>query len=351
MAKKLRKSAKVTAADRIRFHLPTPPEGFQGNEEISELFAPTLAALDKRIEKESELHSSDEMTTDVLMRGPHPDGGFVAVLYSHNFNPFTWIKEKYQNRGGGPEERDYLKKLQRKQELDRRRAILIARGNARNKVAAIKVTEQEYRRAGINPGKKVKVRTEHEFYGEKTFKALKPQTEYEVGQHSPYNERSRKVTNTSVKAAIAVALKAERAKQFQTAYSLTPSGELEAATGNLFLKNVSIAGKTPTTAQIAEVGDEKPEKVQAHIVSAVKKGYMQPATSVVSSVSAPSSISVAPSAPSISYQPAHTPSTSEEKAAAVRAKYKGVSSKQATKEWIQTHPTEAAQLKAKYNLA
>jgi hypothetical protein len=192
MAKKLRKSAKVTAADRIRFHLPTPPEGFQGNEEISELFAPTLAALDKRIEKETELHSSDEMTTDVLMRGPHPDGGFVAVLYSHNFNPFTWIKEKYHNRGGGPEERDYLKKLQRKQELDRRRAIKIARGNARNRVAAIKVTEQEYRRAGINPGKKVKVRTEHEFYGEKTFKALKPQTEYEVGPHGPYNEGSRK---------------------------------------------------------------------------------------------------------------------------------------------------------------
>ena len=92
--KKAALSVELPKSVRLKFNLP--PKGYQGNEAEIILRAPTLEALDQSIAAFEEAGESAGMfDIKVLGQGPDPDGGFNAILKMHNFNPFSWIKEKF----------------------------------------------------------------------------------------------------------------------------------------------------------------------------------------------------------------------------------------------------------------
>jgi len=81
--------------DRERERLNLPPVGFQGEEFMTIIQAPTSKALQTRI-NQFRLFAKQEHyeTFEILQHGRDPDGGYKAVLTAHNWNPLTWASEK-----------------------------------------------------------------------------------------------------------------------------------------------------------------------------------------------------------------------------------------------------------------
>ncbi len=88
---------------------------YQGKEVTSTIQAPTKEILDRMVrgmEHYSRTHGLGPVR--ILDSGPDPDGGYKAVLASHNLNPLKWIKEKWmESRERGGEEREYKQRRQR----------------------------------------------------------------------------------------------------------------------------------------------------------------------------------------------------------------------------------------------
>lgn len=80
-------------------------ERYQGKEQTSILQAPTEKELNSLIGSSKVFTKSQGMETfQVLQKGKDPDGGYRAVIASHNFNPIKWIGEKVRRKK--PEEEE-----------------------------------------------------------------------------------------------------------------------------------------------------------------------------------------------------------------------------------------------------
>jgi len=96
---------------------------YQGMEFTTTLQANTLRELNSMIKSlEDYAHEYEMDDFKVLSKGPDPDGGYKAIVTAHNWNPLTWIKERWEARGGGPEVRAEKAKTEGKERIARLRA-------------------------------------------------------------------------------------------------------------------------------------------------------------------------------------------------------------------------------------
>ncbi len=92
----------LSDAEREQFNLP--PAGFQGNEFTVILQGPTMAALKRNIEGFRTFARDNHYDHfQVLEQGKDPDSGFRAIVVAHNFNPITWMSEKFHRAKLGAE--------------------------------------------------------------------------------------------------------------------------------------------------------------------------------------------------------------------------------------------------------
>jgi len=70
-------------------------EKYQGREITSTIQAPTEEQLDRMISGMRRYAKKEDLgPVDVLQKRQDPDGGWEAIVRSHNWNPIKWIKEK-----------------------------------------------------------------------------------------------------------------------------------------------------------------------------------------------------------------------------------------------------------------
>jgi len=98
-------------------------ERYQGREIQATLKAPTSEQLERMLAALNEYSTNYEMEEiQVLKKGKDPDGGWEAVVVAHNFNPVSWVKEKWEARGGGFEARTVKQREAREERLKKLRA-------------------------------------------------------------------------------------------------------------------------------------------------------------------------------------------------------------------------------------
>jgi len=96
------------------------PDNFQGREIQATLKAPTEESLENMLsELEDYAHEVELDEIQVLKKGRDQDGGWEAIVVAHNFNPFTWLQEKWEARGGGPAARREREEKARKRRLEK----------------------------------------------------------------------------------------------------------------------------------------------------------------------------------------------------------------------------------------
>lgn len=122
----------------------------QGNELTVIIQAPTTRALSARIVSFKRFAKEEGCDTiKILERGPDPDGGYRAIITAHNFNPLTWVSEKYHRTkyglttgwSQGAEKARMKAEIQRKKDLEAEREIAEARSHAK--------AERKIQRAGF----------------------------------------------------------------------------------------------------------------------------------------------------------------------------------------------------------
>lgn len=83
----------LTDAEREHYNLP--PAGFQGNEFTAVIEAPTMIALDKKLDAFKRFAAKEGYEhVEVISKVPDPDGGYKAIMTAHNFNPIAWASEQ-----------------------------------------------------------------------------------------------------------------------------------------------------------------------------------------------------------------------------------------------------------------
>lgn len=118
------------------------PTNFQGKEMQVTLKAPTLDVLETMLSELEEYATEVECDEiQVLKKSKDLDGGWEAIVVAHNFNPATWLKEKWEARGGGPEAR-----MKREEEARKKRLAKLKQKAALTRMRAT----QEKARAGVS---------------------------------------------------------------------------------------------------------------------------------------------------------------------------------------------------------
>lgn len=214
---------------------------YQGREITATIQAPTKDQLEMMLRELGDYTMEVGLEPiKILSRGKDPDGGYRAIIVAHNFNPIEWLKGKWEERKGGPEERARLKEIEKMIKLQKRRAKLVAAGAAAVRAEATKAARKEYARRGITL-KKLKVETEIPVYGARAAKAGEIPVEFEK-------------------------VKAPKAAKPEVVYALTESGKKQAESSDDEIFAVLIEGPA-TASKLATALGQTPETVRGYLKS------------------------------------------------------------------------------------